>query len=127
MAQRKVDVAEGRSLVERWWRARHEDAAPLTARELRTAVRFTLEDLAERSPGGSVEIRVPPAGAIQAIAGLHHRRGTPPNIIETDPDTWLRLAVGDLAWADAVAAGAVRASGTRADLGELLPLVRLRG
>lgn len=90
---------------------------------VRSAVRFTLEELAAGSPGNSVEVRVPPYGATQAIAGPRHTRGTPPNVVETDPLTWLRLATGRLTWDEALAAGAVLASGTRADLSTVLPLI----
>lgn len=89
---------------------------------MRTAVRFTLEELAERAPGGSVEVRVPPDGAVQAVAGPGHTRGTPPNVVETDPRTWLELATGRLSWTDAVRSHRVRASGIRADLAAWLPL-----
>jgi hypothetical protein len=89
---------------------------------LRDAVRILLADLAARAPGRSVEVRVPPYGAIQCVQGPRHNRGTPPNVIETDPVTWITLATGRLAWADAVAAGRVRASGTRTDISSLLPL-----
>ena len=89
---------------------------------LATAVRYTLEELATVAPGRTVEVRVPPFGAAQCIEGPVHRRGTPPNVIETDADTWLRLAVGDLSWDDAVDAARVRASGLRAHLDGLLPL-----
>ena len=68
------------------------------------------------------DVRVPPYGAVQCIAGPRHTRGTPPNTVETDPVTWLELALGRRTWADAVAAGAVRASGLRADLTAVLPL-----
>lgn len=91
---------------------------------LRDATRVLLNALAERSPGHAVEVRVPPYGAIQCIAGPRHTRGTPPNVIETDPLTWVRLATGRAGWADAVASGAVRASGVRADLSHELPLAR---
>jgi len=83
---------------------------------LRDAVRELLSDLARRAPGRSVEVRVPPYGAVQAVAGPRHTRGTPPNVVETDPTTWVLVATGRLAWADAVADGRVRASGNRADL-----------
>ena len=92
----------------------------------RTAVRFTLEELAVSSPGGSVEVRVPPAGAVQAIAGPRHTRGTPQSVVETDPDTWLALATGALTWPAALESGRVAASGARADLSVVLPLVRVR-
>ena len=79
--------------------------------------------LAARYPGRSVEVRVPPFAAVQAIEGPRHTRGTPPNVVETDGLTFLRLATGRAGWADAVAAGQVRASGNRADLSAQLPLL----
>jgi len=93
---------------------------------VRVAVRFTLEELAEVAPGHAVEVRVPPDGAVQAVEGPRHTRGTPPNVVETDPQTWLALATGLLTWHDAVAAGRVSASGERADLSALLPLQATR-
>ena len=119
---------DGMAAVTRWaagqWDAAGATAAPPAV--VRTAVRFTLEELAVSSPGNSVEVRVPPAGAVQAIAGPRHTRGTPPNVVETDQQTWLALATGRLAWQDAVASGRVSASGTRADLSTVLPLIRVR-
>lgn len=90
--------------------------------QVRTAVRFTLQVLTRHHPGNAVEVRVPPAGVTQAIAGPRHTRGTPPNVIETDAQTWLALATGTLGWDEALASGRVQASGLRADLGEVLPL-----
>ncbi len=87
-----------------------------------TAVRYALEELAARAPGRSVEVRVPPHGAVQCVAGPVHRRGTPPSVVETDAATWLAVCEGDLAWADALAAGRVSASGERAALEAWLPL-----
>jgi hypothetical protein len=87
-----------------------------------TAVRWLLQVLAETAEGNTVEIRVPPFGAVQAIEGPRHTRGTPPNVIETDATTWLALATGELLWPDAIAAGRVHASGQRADLTAYLPL-----
>lgn len=86
------------------------------------AVKTTARWLAQQVPGRSVEIRVPPHVAVQCIEGPRHTRGTPPNVIETDAATWLRLASGELTWADAVAEGTVVASGNRADLSSVLPL-----
>jgi hypothetical protein len=86
------------------------------------AVRWSLQRLADRSPGGSVEVRVPPFGAVQVVEGPRHTRGTPPNVVETDASTWLAMVSGALAWADALAAGRIQASGARADLAALLPL-----
>ena len=88
-----------------------------------TAVRFTLEELGISHPGQAVEVRVPPAGAVQILPGTTHRRGTPPAVVETDARTWLSLACGLLTWDEAVAASRVSASGERTDLGPLLPVV----
>ncbi|HEY2674748.1 MAG TPA: sterol carrier family protein [Rugosimonospora sp.] len=99
------------------------DAGQEPARELlRDAVRWLLSELSSRAPGRSVEVRVPPYGAIQCVAGPRHTRGTPPNVIETDPVTWLRLATGRLDWSEARAQGRVSASGIRTDISDLLPL-----
>ncbi len=76
-----------------------------------------------KAPGGSTEVRVPPYAVVQCVEGPRHTRGTPPNVVETDPLTWVRLASGRLAWKDAVAEAKVSASGERADLGGLLPLL----
>ncbi len=92
----------------------------------RAAVRFTLEELADVAPGHAVEVRVPPDGAVQAVEGPRHTRGTPPSVVEMDPQTWLGLATGDLDWSDALAAGRVRASGERTDLSRWLPLQAAR-
>jgi len=93
--------------------------------ELAKAVRLSLRILAQASPGRSVEVRVPPFAAVQCVEGPRHTRGTPPNVVEMDARTWLELASGSLLWPDAVASGRVSASGNRADLSALLPLVRL--
>lgn len=87
-----------------------------------TAVRFLLEQLASDHEGNSVEVRVPPYGAVQAIEGPRHTRGTPPNVVEMDAATWLALATGGLAWSAAIGAARVSASGSRADLSDVLPL-----
>ena len=62
-------------------------------------MRYTLEELGTRAPGRSVEVRVPPFGAVQCLEGPRHTRGTPPNVVESDAETWLRLATGDQRWA----------------------------
>jgi uncharacterized protein (TIGR03083 family) len=97
---------------------------PLTRPALATTTRTLAEMLAAQAPGRSVELRVPPFVAVQAVPGPRHTRGTPPNVVETDPVTWLRLATGRAPFADAVTGGAVRASGTRADLAPYLPVLR---
>lgn len=91
--------------------------------DIATAVRYLLELLVERAPGNTVEVRVPPFGAVQCIEGPRHTRGTPPNVVEMDAQTWLSLASGRATWAEAVATGKVHASGQRADLTGLVPLL----
>ena len=91
----------------------------------RLAVRYTLQLLTDRAPGHSVEVRIPPFAAVQAIPGPVHRRGTPSAVIEMDPVTWLALSTGGLSWAQARTAGRIRASGERADLSTWLPLISL--
>ena len=90
--------------------------------DLRLLTKHLLALLVARAPGGAVEVRVPPFAVAQCVAGTRHTRGTPPAVVETDPATWIELAVGDLAWAEAEEAGRLRASGERSDLGALLPL-----
>lgn len=90
-------------------------------------IKRSLAALRERAPGRSVEVRVPPYAAVQVIGGGTHTRGTPRAVIETDADTWLALASGELAWSDAVESGRVRASGERADLSPFLPLTGADG
>ncbi len=97
-------------------------AVPLDRTGLAIATRELTSILAAQVPGRTVEVRVPPFAAVQAIAGPRHTRGTPPNVVETDPITWLRLATGRVQWDDEVRAGRVRASGQRSDLAGYLPL-----
>lgn len=101
------------------WALDHDQPRPSIA----TAVRYTLEELGMQAPGRTVEVRVPPFGAVQCVAGPVHTRGTPPNVIETDATTWLALATGALTWPDAAHAGKLRASGQRADVSAYLPIV----
>jgi hypothetical protein len=89
---------------------------------LRDAVRALLTALRQRAPGRSVEMRVPPYGAIQCVEGPAHTRGTPPNVVEMDPVIFVLLATGRLTWADAVRDGRIAASGVRADLSPYLPV-----
>lgn len=124
-SSRSVDPAELRAAITAISPWLSGSAAEPARPELAAAVRLSLRTLASDAPGKSVEVRVPPFAAVQCVEGLRHTRGTPPNIVETDPRTWLELATGRLAWADAVESGRVTASGTRADLTRHLPLVRL--
>jgi hypothetical protein len=108
----------------RAWLAGQADQPPRAV--LGAAVKTTARWLAQQVPGRSVELRVPPHVAVQCVEGPRHTRGTPPNVVETDAATWLRLATGQLSWATAVAEGTVVASGNRADLSGVLPLAPLR-
>ncbi|MEU0935301.1 MULTISPECIES: sterol carrier family protein [unclassified Embleya] len=90
---------------------------------LGTVVRALADALATRVPGHSVEVRVPPFAVVQCVTGPRHTRGVPPNVVETDPRTWIRLATGRLTWADAIEDGRVLASGERSDLSGYLPLM----
>lgn len=118
MARRRVPEADGIEAL------RSAVAGADDRQTVATAVRYLLEELAERAPGNSVEVRVPPFGATQCVAGPRHTRGTPSNVIETDPHTWISLATGSLSWDEALAEAKVSASGVRANLDGLLPLVR---
>lgn len=117
MPARRILVDDGRAAL-----AAVRGAAEPARTDLATAVRYLLQLLAEKAPGRSVEVRVPPFGAVQVIEGPRHTRGTPPNVVETDPATWIALALGDEKWADAASAGRILAAGTRADVSHLLPL-----
>lgn len=90
---------------------------------LKIVVKELARVLAERYPGRSVEVRVPPYAAVQCVEGPRHTRGTPPNVVETEPIAWVRLCAGRLGWSEALCDGRVRASGERADLAGFLPLL----
>lgn len=121
-----VDPAEMRSAVEAVSTWLRDDSTSAPARpELAAAVRTTVRTLAASAPGHSVEVRVPPFVAVQCIEGPRHTRGTPPNVVETDPRTWLLLATGLLDFDTAVANGTVTASGSRAaEVAHWLPVAR---
>ncbi|MCL8014507.1 maleylpyruvate isomerase family mycothiol-dependent enzyme [Streptomyces sp. AS02] len=96
---------------------------PYDRQALAACTRLLADALASKAPGGSTEVRIPPYAVVQCVEGPRHTRGTPPNVVETDPLTWIRLATGRVGWQDAVAEAKVSASGERADLGGLLPLM----
>ena len=116
--RRRIPQDEGLQALRAW----RTDPSAAPRATVATAVRFTLEELASRAPGRTLEVRVPPYGAVQCVEGPRHTRGTPPNVIETDARTWLDLVTGQADWANALSAGTVRASGLRATLADLLPL-----
>ena len=113
---RRIPDDEGRAAV------RAALAGDVARETVATAVRWLLQLLAEGQEGHTVEVRVPPWGAVQAIDGPRHTRGTPPNVVEMDAATWIALATGSETWASALASARVHASGQRADLTEYLPL-----
>jgi hypothetical protein len=104
-----------------------DEATPAPDRNvLAEAVRLTARTLAAQAPGASVEVRIPPFVAVQCISGPRHTRGNPPNVVETDPRTWLLLATGLATMADVAANGALQSSGSRAgEIADWLPVVRL--
>ncbi len=126
-ARQKADPAKTRQAVldvADWLR---DESRPAPDREsLGTAVRLTARTLAEVAPGASVEVRIPPFVAVQCIAGPRHTRGTPPNVVETDPRTWLLLATGQLSFQRAKDTGALSLSGARAgEIQHCLPVIDL--
>lgn len=130
MASRRApDPAETRdalAAVAGWLR---DETAPSPPRPvLALAVRLTARTLAAVAPGASVELRIPPFAAVQCIAGPRHTRGTPPNVVETDARTWLLLVSGLTSLEEAVAAGTLHMSGSRAaEIQRVLCLVRFSG
>lgn len=126
-ARSTADPAEVRAavLAVAGWLRDPAVAAPARP-EVAAAVRLSARALAAAAPGASVEVRVPPFVAVQAVAGPRHTRGTPPNVVETDPRTWLRLVTGATTLEAALADGLLTASGSRAaEIGHWLPLLRL--
>jgi Bacterial SCP ortholog len=124
-ARNRADAAKTRQVVlaiADWLR---DETRPAPDRDaLATAVRLTARTLAELAPGASVEVRIPPFVAVQCVSGPRHTRGTPPNVVETDPRTWLLLATGLLGLAEAKATGTLHMSGSRAgEIEHWLPLI----
>ncbi|MGD1109686.1 MAG: sterol carrier family protein [Mycobacterium sp.] len=123
-ARERTDLAKTRQAVVALADWLHDETRPAPDRNaLASAVRLTARTLAAVAPGASVEVRVPPFVAVQCVSGPKHTRGTPPNVVETDPRTWLQLATGLVRLADAQATGALRMSGSRAgEIDHWLPL-----
>lgn len=120
MARRRIKDTDGNAAIDA---VRVSGLDSVAEADLATACRYLLEELAERAPGNSVEVRVPPFGATQCIEGPRHTRGTPPNTVEMSPQVWFALATGELSWQQALAEAKVQASGTRADLSQVIPLI----
>lgn len=125
--RRRVDPAEFRTAIRdvaAW--LRDEEQAPPSRQQLAAAVRLSARTLEQVAPGSSVEVRVPPFVAVQCIEGPRHTRGTPPNVVETEPRTWLAIVTGLQQFDEAVGDGRITASGSRAsDIAHWLPLLPL--
>ena len=119
MAARRIPEDAGRSALERWTSGTPE------ADDEALSVRFTLQILKQKAPGSSVEVRVPPWGAVQAVEGTTHTRGTPPAVVEMAPTVWLQVATGAQTFEEALTQGLIQASGDRSNLSAWLPLLRL--
>lgn len=113
---RKISAEDGKTALAVWSRGNASRA------DTGTAVRYSLQVLAQRHPGQAVEVRVPPFGAVQIGPGTVHRRGTPPAVVEMNTDTWLALATGILPWENAVNGKKINATGVGSDLTAYLPV-----
>ncbi len=124
-ARRRADPVKTRAAVAAVGEWLHDDSRPHPGRAaLGDAVRATARTLETLAPGAAVEVRIAPFVAVQCIPGPKHARGNPPNVVQTDPRTWLLVATGLLSFADAVADGAIQVSGVRAaEIARTLPLV----
>lgn len=120
MGKPKISRPDGQRALELWEQGGGDDAS------VALAVRYCLQELSVVAPGSSVEVRVPPFGAVQVIAGPSHTRGTPPAVVEMSPEVWLRVATGLEPYLSAVEQGRVSASGQRSDLSAILPVAGLR-
>lgn len=118
---KKIDPDAGQAAVATCIEALAENLNGVNRNLVATAVRYSLQQLEAKYPGHAVEVRVPPFGAVQCIDGPRHRRGTPPNVVEMDPTTWIQLFSGAKTWDQLSAAGKISASGIRADLRQYVP------
>jgi hypothetical protein len=87
--------------------------------DLKTQVKQILKVVQELAPGRSVELRIPPYAAIQCVGGSIHRRGTPPNVVEMSAETLLKILNNPVKWQQFCDSGAISASGTNSNLGNL--------
>ena len=121
MPMPKIADADGRAALTAVSDARSAGSTP-ARNDLALAVRWLLQQLDRSAPGNTVEVRVPPFGAIQFVEGPRHTRGTPPNVVEMDALTFVALTTGTLDWATGVSSGVIHASGIRSDISAFLPL-----
>ena len=118
MLRRKISHQDGQAAISSF------QAGSATSQDLATAVRFLLEELGTKYPGTAVEVRVPPLGAVQCVAGPSHTRGTPSNVVELGPEAWLSLALGFQGFGELIQQGKLTASGNRSDLADLFPIFK---
>jgi len=83
---------------------------------IKAQVKLIFDLIKSISPGRSVELRIPPYGAIQCVAGGNHRRGTPPNTVEMSGPTLIKLINEPHLWTELVSQGEISASGIASDL-----------
>jgi len=102
MGKKRISAQEGEAAL-----ANLPEALP-------TAVRYLLQEIEIRHPGGTVELRVPPYGAVQCIAGMDHRRGTPPNVVEVTPELFIKLALKQISFEEVSVGSGLMLSGVRA-------------
>ena len=94
--------------------------------QITAIVKEVLDLIKDISPGKSVELRVPPYGAIQCVAGRDHRRGTPPNTVEMSGQTLVSLINEPSLWSSLCESGEVRASGLLSDLSNVFSLAAVK-
>jgi len=82
-------------------------------------VKKILEAIKKAAPGSSVELRIPSHGAIQCVAGVNHRRGTPANQVEMSAQVLIQLAQDPTLWSSLVQSGQIQASGQLSDLSQI--------
>ncbi|KFF31862.1 sterol carrier family protein [Bifidobacterium bombi] len=134
-AIREQDISKGMKAFDQWRRQTSQHMGESTGERLAfspdlprstwaMAVRYSLYLLENKAPGPGVEVRVAPWGAVKILDGpaSDPHNLTPPDVIELDPDVWLRLACGLTEWDEEKDAGHISAVGERDDLSALLPL-----
>ena len=116
--RRKIAKAQGLEAIQAYLEG------SVSNEQLATAVRFLLEELGTKYPGNSVEVRIPPYGAVQCIEGPSHSRGTPANVVELDTESFVALALGRISFEDLMSKSKLTASGNRSDLTGLFPIFK---
>ena len=82
-------------------------------------VKRILDLIKKIAPGNAVELRIPPYGVIQCVAGVNHRRGTPANQVEMSGEVLIQLAQSPDLWPDLLKSGQIQASGQLSDLAQV--------